>query len=527
MREFGDLEMAIMRVMWAGDRPYVVREVRERMQYGRPLAYTTVMTVMNILHRKGVLHREKLGRAWQYWPVEAREDHDARLMTEVLRSGGEEDVAISDIMVGDLLRVRPGERIAVDGEIVEGSSTVDESMLTGESLPVEKSAGASVVGGSVNRTGSFTFRTTRVGKDTVLGQIIRLVEQAQGSKAPIQRLADRVAAVFVPVILVVAGLTFVGWWWWGPEPAFFYALANAVGVLVIACPCAMGLATPTAIMVATGKGALLGVLIKSAEALELLHNIDVVVLDKTGTLTVGQPVVTDVIAVADVGSDDLLALAAAAEQGSEHPLGEAIVGSAKSRGLALPPVTEFQAVPGQGVDALAPDGRILLGNARLMAARGIDIGSLEARARELAVEGKSSVYVAFGGELQGLLAVADVLKPEARATVQALLDLGLEVVMLSGDSAALDAALGDPDRARARRAHFVERRDPERERCWIACCRCRPESDLEPRHLHRRARPPDPPTTAGHRRCLCSRGLMSYNERARASVRPPECPPRG
>lgn len=352
----------------------------------------------------------------------------------VVRGGGEEDVAISDVMVGDLLRVRPGERIATDGEIVEGASTVDESMLTGESLPVEKSAGASVVGGSVNRTGSFTFRTTRVGKDTVLGQIIRLVEQAQGSKAPIQRLADRVAGVFVPVILVVAGLTFVGWWRWGPEPAFFYALANAVGVLVIACPCAMGLATPTAIMVATGKGALLGVLIKSAEALELLHNIDVVVLDKTGTLTVGQPVVTDVIPVADVGSDDLLALGAAAEQGSEHPLGEAIVGRAKSRGLALPPVTEFQAVPGQGVDALAPDGRILLGNARLMTARGIDIGGLEARARELAAEGKSSVYVAFGGELQGLLAVADVLKPEARAVVRALLDFGLEVVMLSGDS---------------------------------------------------------------------------------------------
>jgi P-type Cu+ transporter len=352
----------------------------------------------------------------------------------VVRDGREEDVAIGDVMVGDLLRVRPGERIAADGDIVEGASTVDESMLTGESLPVEKSAGASVVGGSVNRTGSFTFRTTRVGRDTVLGQIIRLVEQAQGSKAPIQRLADRVASVFVPIILVVAGLTFVGWWRWGPEPAFFYALANAVGVLVIACPCAMGLATPTAIMVATGKGAQLGVLIKSAEALELLHNIDVVVLDKTGTLTVGRPAVTDVVPIAEIGSDDLLALAAAVEQGSEHPLGEAIVDRAKSRGLALPPVTEFQAVPGQGVDALALDGRILLGNARLMTARGIDITALEARARELEAEGKSIVYVAFGGERPGLLAVADVLKPEARAVVRALLGFGLEVVMLSGDS---------------------------------------------------------------------------------------------
>jgi P-type Cu+ transporter len=359
----------------------------------------------------------------------------------VVRQGREQDVTISDVVVGDLLRVRPGERIAVDGDVVDGASTVDESMLTGESLPVEKSAGATVVGGSVNRTGSFTFRTTRVGTETVLAQIIRLVEQAQGSKAPIQRLADRVAAVFVPVILIVAALTFLAWWRWGPEPALFYALVNAVGVLVIACPCAMGLATPTAIMVGTGQGALLGVLIKSAEALERLQSVEVVVLDKTGTLTVGKPVVTDVLPVATLAADDLLALAAAAEQGSEHPLGEAIVDLAKSRGLALPPVTEFQAVPGRGVDALASDGRILLGNARMMVERGIDLAGFEARARELAREGKSSVYIAFGGELQGLVAVADVLKPEAPAVVNALLTLGLEVVMLSGDSRATAEAI--------------------------------------------------------------------------------------
>ena len=341
---------------------------------------------------------------------------------------------IADVAVGDLLRVRPGERIAVDGEIVEGASSVDESMLTGESLPVEKGPGATVVGGSVNRTGSFTFRATRVGKETVLARIIRLVEEAQGSKAPIQRLADRVASVFVPVILGVAAITFGVWWLWGPEPAFFYALTDAVGVLVIACPCAMGLATPTAIMVATGKGAQLGVLIKSAEALELLHRVGVVVLDKTGTLTVGRPVVTDVLPAAGVTVDDLLALAAAAEQGSEHPLGEAIVGEAKRRGLAIPPVTEFRAVPGLGVDALASDGRVLLGNAELMAARGIDISALEARARELAEDGKSAVYVAFAGEARGIVAVADMLKPEARAVVRALHDLGLEVAMLTGDT---------------------------------------------------------------------------------------------
>ncbi len=352
----------------------------------------------------------------------------------VLRDGREEDVAIGAVAVGDLVRVRPGERVAVDGEVVEGASAVDESMLTGESLPVEKGPGAAVVGGSVNRTGSFTFRATRVGRETVLAQIIRLVEEAQGSKAPIQRLADRVAAVFVPVVLVIAGITFAVWWAWGPEPAFFYAVANAVGVLVIACPCAMGLATPTAIMVGTGKGAELGVLIKSAEALEQLQRVRTVVFDKTGTLTVGRPVVTDVVPAPGVEGDGLLALAAAAEQGSEHPLGEAIVTEAKARGLALPPVSEFQAVPGQGVDALAADGRILLGNARMMTARGIDVGGLEPRIRQLAQDGKSAIYIAFGGEPQGVVAVADVLKPETRAAVAALKRLGVEVAMLTGDT---------------------------------------------------------------------------------------------
>src|SRR5215469_9180288 len=359
----------------------------------------------------------------------------------VLRGAREEDIPIEEIAGGDLLRVRPGERIAVDGEVVEGASTVDESMLTGESLPVEKGPGASVVGGSVNRTGGFTFRATRVGKDTVLARIIALVEEAQGSKAPIQRLADRVAAVFVPVILVIAALTFAAWWLWGPSPAFFYALTSAVGVLVIACPCAMGLATPTAIMVGTGRGAQLGVLIRSAEALEALHRVRAVVLDKTGTLTVGKPVVTDVAPAPGIAADDLLALAAAAEQGSEHPLGEAIVGHAKSRGLALPPVTSFRAVPGQGVDALAPDGRILLGNARMMAARGIDVSGLGARAVELARDGKTTVYVAFAGQAQGIVAVADVMKPEGREAVRALRALGLEVAMLTGDARSTAEAL--------------------------------------------------------------------------------------
>ncbi|RPH82736.1 MAG: heavy metal translocating P-type ATPase, partial [Candidatus Rokuibacteriota bacterium] len=273
----------------------------------------------------------------------------------VLRDGAEVDVPTSAVEVGDLIRIRPGERLPVDGTVVEGASTVDESMLTGESVPVEKAPGAAVSGGTVNRTGGFVFRATRVGSETTLARIVKLVEEAQGSRAPIQRLADRVAAVFVPIVLVIAGLTFAGWWLLGPEPSLVHALTNAVAVLVIACPCAMGLATPTAIMVATGRGAEYGVLIRSAAALERLSGVGTIVFDKTGTLTVGRPVVTDVIADEDgTAESDVLALAAAAEQGSEHSIGEAIVARAKELGLALPAIAEFVTVPGQGVDALAP-----------------------------------------------------------------------------------------------------------------------------------------------------------------------------
>ncbi|MFQ5521933.1 MAG: copper-translocating P-type ATPase, partial [Candidatus Methylomirabilia bacterium] len=337
-------------------------------------------------------------------------------------------------MAGDLVRVRPGEKIPVDGEVVDGASTVDESMLTGESLPVEKWPGARVFGGTLNRTGSFTFHARRVGKETVLAQIIRLVEEAQGSKAPLQRLADRVSAVFVPIVLVIAAVTFGVWWLWGPTPAFLFALTNAVAVLVIACPCAMGLATPTAIMVATGKGAEHGVLIKSAEALELLHKVGTVVLDKTGTLTVGTPMVTDVLAVNGEDGASVLALAAAAEQGSEHPLGEAIVVRAKEQGLALPAVSDFQAAPGHGIKARVGGQELLLGNARMLSDRGVVLGGLDTEARRLADEGKTGVYVALDGRALGLIAVADVLKPEARNAVATLKAMGLGVVMLTGDS---------------------------------------------------------------------------------------------
>ena len=359
----------------------------------------------------------------------------------VLRDGAEVDVPTGDVLVGDLIRIRPGERVPVDGAVVDGASTVDESMLTGESLPVDKTAGATVFGGTVNRTGSFVFRATRVGSETTLARIVSLVEEAQGSRAPIQRLADRVAAIFVPVVLAIAAATFVGWWLLGPAPSVLYALTNAVAVLVIACPCAMGLATPTAIMVATGRGAEVGVLVRSAAALETLHRVDTMVFDKTGTLTVGRPSVVDVVPVAGAAESEVLALAAAAEQGSEHPIGEAIVARAKELGLALPPVAEFITVPGQGVDAMAADGRVLLGNRALMDARGVEVDALAPRAAALAADGKTVVYLAFAGRALGLLAVADALKPEAARTVRALRELGLSVAMLTGDHRATAAAI--------------------------------------------------------------------------------------
>jgi Cu+-exporting ATPase len=364
----------------------------------------------------------------------------------VVREGREVDVSTAEVALGDLVRIRPGERLPVDGTVVEGASSVDESMLTGESLPVAKAPGAAVSAGTVNRTGTFVFRAARVGRETTLARIIALVEEAQGSRAPIQRLADAVAAVFVPIVLGIAALTFLAWWLLAPAPAFVPALVHTVAVLVIACPCAMGLATPTAIMVATGRGAELGVLIRNAAALERLGRVTTMVFDKTGTLTVGRPLVVAVRPApgtsGGAGAEhDILALAAAAEQGSEHPVGEAIVARAKELGLALPPVAEFATIPGQGVEAIAPDGRILLGNAALMQARGIEIDALQPEAAGLAARGQSVVYVAFAGRALGLIAVADALKPEAPAAIADLRRLGLSVTMLTGDHRATAAAI--------------------------------------------------------------------------------------
>jgi|DewCreStandDraft_2_1066082.scaffolds.fasta_scaffold00260_57 Cu+-exporting ATPase len=352
----------------------------------------------------------------------------------VLRDGTEVDVPVAELQVGDLIRVRPGEKVPVDGIIVEGRSTLDESMLTGESMPVEKGPGDEVIGGTLNRSGSFTFRATKVGADTALAQIIRLVEEAQGSKAPIQRLADVISSYFVPGVLVLAALTFAVWLLFGPEPRLTFALQATIAVLIIACPCAMGLATPTAIMVGTGKGAEYGVLIRGGEALELAHKITTIVLDKTGTLTQGKPAVTDVIAVNGLPEAELLRLAASAELGSEHPLGEAIVARARAQGVPLVEPEEFEAIAGHGVQARVQGHEVLLGNAALLQERGMFLDGLAQEAEALAAAGKTPMFVAVDGRPAGIIAVADTLKPEAAEAVRQLEALGLEVWMLTGDT---------------------------------------------------------------------------------------------
>jgi len=352
----------------------------------------------------------------------------------LLRDGREVDVPVEEVAPGDVVIVRPGEKLPVDGVVLEGRSALDESMLTGESMPVEKGPGDEVYGATINKVGSFRFRATRVGRDSVLSQIIRLVEEAQGSKAPIQRLADVIAAYFVPVVIAIALGTFAVWWIFGPAPAITFAILNAVAVLIIACPCALGLATPTAIMVGTGKGAEHGVLIRGGESLETAHRIQAVVLDKTGTITEGRPSVTDVIAGNALSEDELLRLAASAERGSEHPLGEAIVAAARARGLPLADAADFEAVPGHGVRTQVEGRIILLGNMKLMRDQGLPLNGLEGRAEALSQDGKTPMFVALDGKVGGLIAVADTVKPGAREAVAALRAMGLEVAMLTGDN---------------------------------------------------------------------------------------------
>ena len=361
----------------------------------------------------------------------------------VVRDGQQVELPIEQVAVGDVVVVRPGERVAVDGEVVEGASSLDESMLTGESMPVEKAAGDPVYAATVNGTGALQYRATRVGTDTVLSQVIRLVQEAQGSKAPIQRAVDVVASYFVPAVLFIAVVTWAVWLYWGPSPALTIAILNAVAVLVIACPCALGLATPTAIIVGTGKGAERGILIRNAEALERAHKVTTVVLDKTGTLTRGQPVVTDVIAVDGLGDDEMLRLAAGAESGSEHPLGQAIRRAAAERGMEASQALQFQALPGHGVQAQVEGRTVFLGNLGLLQREGLSLNGLQTNADALTSQGKTAMWVAVDGEVAGLIAVADTLKPESREAVGALQRLGLEVVMLTGDNRPTAEAVAD------------------------------------------------------------------------------------
>ena len=350
----------------------------------------------------------------------------------VVRNGKEIDIPLSDVVVGDKVRVRPGEKIPVDGTIVEGESAIDESMVTGESMPVDKQVGDQVVGATMNKTGTFTFTASRVGKDTMLAQIIRLVEEAQGSKAPIQRVADTVSSYFVPIVLMLAVATFVVWYVLG-FPLF--ALLNMIAVLIIACPCAMGLATPTAIMVGTGKGAESGILIKNAESLELAGRIDVVVFDKTGTLTKGKAEVTDVVAASGYTEADVLALAASLEKGSEHSLAEAIVKEAETKHASLTQVTAFKAIPGHGVEGNVGGKNVAFGNRRLMERERVDISALEAQAVTLEEGGKTAMFLALDGKAAGIIAVADPLKENAYDGIDVLHQNGIATVMLTGDNA--------------------------------------------------------------------------------------------
>ncbi len=359
----------------------------------------------------------------------------------VLGPDGEREVPVDDVRVGDVLVVRPGERVPVDGVVIEGRSSIDESMITGESLPADKGPGDPVTGATMNTWGSLRFRASKVGQDTVLAQIIRLVQDAQGTKAPIQRLADVIAGYFVPAVIAVAVLTFVVWSVFGPPPRVVFALLNFVAVLIIACPCALGLATPTAIMVGTGKGAERGILIKSGESLETVHRVDTVVFDKTGTLTKGKPETTDVLPAAGTTVERLLHLAASAEVGSEHPLGRAVVRGALARGVAAEHPDDFRALEGMGVEAMVKGTRVLVGSPRLILQAGIDASPFTAQAESLAREGKTTAFVAVDGRLAGLLALADTLKPSAGPAVAKLRERGLTVIMLTGDNRRTAAAV--------------------------------------------------------------------------------------
>jgi Cu+-exporting ATPase len=374
--------------------------------------------------------REKTGGA-----IRALLDLAPKTALRVLKDGKIEAVPLAEVKVGDVLRVRPGDKIPIDGTVIEGRSTVDESMLTGEPVPVEKTQGDSVTGGTLNGSGAFDMRVDRTGAETTLSQVVNMVADAQRSRAPIQRLADVVSGYFVPAVIAVAVIAFVVWVFFGPAPQLAHALVAAVSVLIIACPCALGLATPISIMVATGRGAQAGVLVRNAAALERLAAVNTLVVDKTGTVTEGKPSLTGVEAAQSFKPDQVLRLAAALETGSEHPLAEAILSGAEEKGLRLEKTRDFEAVTGQGVKGRVGERDILFGNARLMEAASIDVSPLEGKADELRQGGETVMFLGAGGKLAGILAVADPIKESAAEAIAALHALGLRIVMATGDNA--------------------------------------------------------------------------------------------
>ncbi|MEG2254766.1 MAG: copper-translocating P-type ATPase, partial [Vagococcus sp.] len=360
----------------------------------------------------------------------------------VMKGNQEVEVGLDEVKVGDIILVKPGEKIPVDGQVIMGSSSVDESMLTGESLPVTKSVGDEVVGASLNKNGSFQFKVTKVGGDTTLSQIIKLVEEAQGSKAPIAKLADKVSGIFVPIVMTLALLSGLAWYFLGQESAVF-AMSITISVLVIACPCALGLATPTAIMVGTGKGAENGVLIKSGDALETAYQLDTIILDKTGTITEGKPVVTDILVAKGVSEEELLILAASAESHSEHPLGEAMVQLAKEKELTLLETSSFNNIPGHGIEVVIDNRQLMIGNKELMNQKEIDLLTFEEQANTIAEAGKTPMYVARESDILGIIAVADTIKSTSKEAINKLQRMGLEVVMLTGDNQRTAQAIGN------------------------------------------------------------------------------------
>lgn len=352
----------------------------------------------------------------------------------VVRAGTELDIPVEEVLVNDIVIVRPGEKIPVDGEVVEGQSAVDESMITGESLPVSKKPGDEVIGATINKTGSFKFRTTKVGKDTALANIIRLVQDAQGSKVPIQRIVDSVSGYFTPAVMILAILGFIVWYNFGPAPSLAYALIIAVTTLIIACPCALGMATPMSLTTGIGLGAQNGILIRSGDALQTAERLNTIILDKTGTITHGKPALTDVILAPGQDENRILRLAASVERSSEHPLALAIVEGVQARGLAVSEPSEFEAIPGHGVSAAVEGHRILIGNMKLMSREGIFLNGLEERSKTLADDGKTPMFIALNGELAGIIAVADTVKEDSKVAIAALKKMGLEVVMITGDN---------------------------------------------------------------------------------------------